>query len=127
MNDQLILDIIFSSLSTTFASPAFDSRLQCLKKHLYNRSFAEAFPTSDTSISDNVNGNDQSELLETYVLRWVPTRALCYGRVIEKIAGFLPTGELRIVSIGAGCGSETLAFQAALSRQSKYSHGFSDH
>ena len=117
MMDQQLLDILSSTFSSSLSAPLFPERLQLLKTHLYNRDFEKAFPTSLPSVDDDVNAEQQA-LLETYVLRWVPTRALCYYRIFSKIAKFVPEREaesdLHIVSIGAGSGSESLAFQALL-------------
>ena len=113
MKDQAVLDLISSSFSSTLSSPRFGENLQTVKTHLYNRSFSEAFPTAKPE--DDTVDNESQTLLETYVVRWVPTRVLCYARIFERIASFLPE-ELRAVCIGAGCGSESLAFQAAFNR-----------
>ena len=114
--DQKLLDLISSSFSSTLNSPLLSQHLQSLKKHLYNRSFAQAFPTS-SGIEDTC-AYDQTSLLEAYIVRWVPTRVLCYSRVFDRIAKFLPKSELlRLICIGAGCGSETLALQAVLTCQ----------
>ena len=117
MNDQNILNLISSAFSSTLNSPDLSEHLQSLKKHLYNRSFAEAFPTSSSSAQEDSSTDDQKSLLEAYVVRWVPTRVLCYSRIFERIAKFLPESELRVICIGAGCGSESLALQAALTRE----------
>ena len=117
MNDQNILNLISSTFFSTLNSPDLSEYLQSLKKHLYNRSFAEAFPTSSSSTQDDSSTDDQNSLLEAYVIRWVPTRALCYSRIFERIAKFLPESKLRVICIGAGCGSESLALQATLTRE----------
>lgn len=112
MKDQLLLDLIATAFSSALASPDLTNHLQGLKRHLFNRSFDEAFPVTSGSPED---GCDRSESkLEAYIVRWVPTRALCYSRIFERIAKFLPDEALHAVCIGAGCGSETLAFQAIL-------------
>ena|SRR5271156_2328305 len=113
MREQAVLDLISSSFSSTLSSPRFGENLQTVKTHLYNRSFSEAFPTSKPE--DDAVDNEAQVLLETYVLRWVPTRVLCYARIFERIASFLPE-ELQALCIGGGCGSESLAFQVALNR-----------
>src|SRR5271170_4338864 len=105
MKDQLLLDLISSTFSSTLQSPRLSEHLQSLKTHLYNRSFADAFPTSSTPKD---GAEDQNALLEAYVLRWVPTRALCYSRIIEQVAKYLQKSDLRVLCTGAGCGSETL-------------------
>jgi 25S rRNA (uracil2843-N3)-methyltransferase len=112
MKDQQLLDVIASCFSTTIASSSLSERLQLLKKHLYNRSFAEAFPTSTDD-----GARDTEPILEAYIVRWVPTRALCYAIVFENIQRFLPEALGRVVCIGAGCGSESLALQTAFTRQ----------
>ena len=117
MKDQILLNLISSTFSSTLSSPKLPDYLQSLKKHLYDRSFEEAFPTSASSSQNDDLENDQEKILEAYVLRWVPTRVLCYTRIMERITRFLPNPELRVFCIGAGCGSETLALQAALSAQ----------
>ena len=119
MKDQQLLDLISSTFSSTLNSPHLPENLQSLKKHLYNRSFAEAFPTSSASIEDTAP-NDQTLLLEAYVVRWVPTRVLCYSRLFERITKFLPESEVRVICIGAGCGSESLALQATSTRQCRF-------
>jgi Putative SAM-dependent methyltransferase len=116
--DQQLLDILSSTFSSSLSAPLFPQRLQLLKSHLYNRDFEKAFPTSLPSVDDDINAEQQA-LLETYVLRWVPTRALCYYRIFSTIANFFvpeteAESDLHIVSIGAGSGSESLAFQALL-------------
>lgn len=117
MNDQNIVDTISSTFSSTLNSHNLPEDLQTLKKHLYNRSFAEAFPTSSRPAQHDSSNDDQKSLLEAYVVRWVPTRVLCYARIFERIAKFLPESELRAICIGAGCGSESLALQATLTRE----------
>jgi hypothetical protein len=112
MKDQKLLNLISSTFSNTLFSPLLTEHLQSLKRHLFNRSFADAFPTS-TSGEDE----DQQTMLETYVVRWVPTRVLCYTGIFQKIEKFLPSADLRVMCIGAGCGSETLALQALLSSE----------
>jgi len=114
MKDQLLLDLISSTFSSTLQYPLLPEHLQSLKKHLYHRSFADAFPTSNTTKDEQDAAEDQNTLLEAYVVRWVPTRALCYSRIIQQVAKYLSNSELRVVCIGAGCGSETLALQSAL-------------
>lgn len=113
MTDQQLLDVISSTFSSTLSSSLFTERLQLLKTHLYNRDFDKAFPTSLPSADDDESEELQS-LLDIYVLRWVPTRALCYRRIFGKIAKFVPESDLRVVCIGAGSGSELLALQALL-------------
>jgi|SRR5271170_198673 len=114
MKDQLLLDLISSTFSSTLQSPLLSEYLQSLKRHLYNRSFADAFPTSSAPKEKDA-AEDQNALLEAYVVRWVPGRALCYSRIIAQIAKYLQKSDLRVVCIGAGCGSETLALQSSLS------------
>ena len=115
MKDQLLLDLISSTFSSTLQSPLLSEYLRSLKRHLYNRSFADAFPTSSAPKEEQDGAEDQNALLEAYVVRWVPTRALCYSRIIEQVTKYLQKSDLRVVCIGAGCGSETLALQSSLS------------
>src|SRR5271170_5447622 len=114
MKDQICLDLISSTFYSTLQSPLLSESLQSLKKHLYNRSFADAFPTSIVPKDEQDAAQDQNILLEAYVIRWVPTRALCYSGIIEKISTYLPKSGLRVVCVGGGCGSETLALQSSL-------------
>src|SRR5271156_1642770 len=104
MKDQNLLNLISSAFSTSLGCPHLPERLQALKKHLYNRSFGEAFPTSTSLTEEDTETSKQNELLEAYVVRWVPTRVLCYARIFERITKFLTESELRIICIGAGCG-----------------------
>jgi len=120
MKDQLLLDLIATTFSSTLASPDLPTQLQALKKHLYNRSFDEAFPTITVNTVADARREQSESNLEAYVARWVPTRALCYCRIFERIAKFLPDDTLHALCIGAGCGSETLAFQASLKCQCKW-------
>src|ERR1700685_376188 len=108
MKEQASLDLLSSTFSSTLQSPLLSEYLQSLKRHLYNRSFADAFPTSS---APKDGAEDQNALLEAYAVRWVPTRALCYSRIIGQVAKYLQKSDLRVVCIGAGCGSETLALQ----------------
>ena len=120
MKEQLLLDLIATTFSSTLASPDLPTQLQTLKKHLYNRSFDEAFPiTAANTVEDDRRERSKSNL-EAYVIRWVPTRTLCYSRIFERIAKFLPDDTLHALCIGAGCGSETLAFQSSLKCQCKW-------
>jgi 25S rRNA (uracil2843-N3)-methyltransferase len=117
MSDQRLLNLISSTFSSTLSSPRLPEHLQSLKRHLYNRSFAEAFPTSTFTAEDETQAKDQEAMLEAYVVRWVPTRVLCYSRIFERIARYLGNSSLKILCVGAGCGSESLALQASLSRE----------
>lgn len=128
MKDQLLLDLIATTFSSTLASPDLPNQLQELKKHLFNRSFDEAFPTTTSTTSNAVeDGCERSESnLKAYIVRWVPTRALCYARIFERIAKFLPDESLHVVCVGAGCGSETLALQASLKCQCTGCYGILD-
>jgi 25S rRNA (uracil2843-N3)-methyltransferase len=113
MKEQTSLDLLSSTFSSALQSPLLSGSLRSLKRHLYNRSFADAFPTSS---GPRDGAEDQNALmLEAYVVRWVPTRALCYSRIIGQVAKYLQKSDLRVVCIGAGCGSETLALQSSLS------------
>ena len=113
MTDQALLKLISSTFALALSSSGLQERLQSLKKHLHSRSFVEAFPTSASATQDDSPEDDQHALLESYVIRWVPTRALCYVRIFERISKFLPQSELRATLVGAGCGSESLALQAS--------------
>jgi 25S rRNA (uracil2843-N3)-methyltransferase len=122
MHDQDLLDLIATTFSSTLSSPSLPTDLQALKKHLFNPSFDEAFPTTlnTSQPEEEEKGCERSESnLEAYIVRWVPTRALCYSRIFKTIAGFLPDEKLHAVCIGAGCGSESLAFQTTVQSSCK--------
>lgn len=115
---QAILNVFQDAFGELLSSDGLSTVLQEVKQALFNRDFAKAF--------------GQEEYLDVYAARWSPTRALCYGSVLQTIKPHLDTicrfhpGEgdgpnepsqpaLRMVSIGGGA-AETAAFGAFLGR-----------
>lgn len=105
---QEILDIFHHAFSTLF-TPQLPELLQKVKTHLFNRDFLAAFGAPEN--------------LEAYVVRWSPSRALCYREVFLELSPALrrvfelkgEEGErVEIVCIGGGAGAEVVAVAAAV-------------
>jgi len=106
---------VFGSAFKELFTPALQPLLQTVKQHLFNRDYAAAF---------GVKRN-----LEGYVVRWSPSRALCYTEVFMGMCGEVAEvfdlrkgweGEDRsrreVVCIGGGAGAEVVAVAAAVGR-----------
>ena len=113
---QEILDVFRSAFKEVF-TPALQPLLQTVKQHLFNRDYAAAF--------------GEKRNLEGYVVRWSPSRALCYREVFTGMCGEVAEvfdlrkgwegeGEERsrreVVCIGGGAGAEVVAAAAAVGR-----------
>src|ERR1700753_2128423 len=87
--------------------PGYLECLQEIKKHLYDRDFAAAV--------------GKPRLLDTYCLRWSPSRALAYRRIIQEtgISDQIHTSSeetFKVVCLGGGAGAELVALGACLYR-----------
>ncbi|KAI5840522.1 hypothetical protein DFP73DRAFT_482528 [Morchella snyderi] len=105
---QEILDLFHHAFNTLF-TPQLPELLQKVKTHLFNRDFLEAF--------------GPQENLEAYVVRWSPSRALCYREVflelspaLRKVFELKGEEKVEIVCIGGGAGAEVVAVAAAQGR-----------
>lgn len=102
---QAILDCFHNAFSALF-TPRLPGLLQTVKTHLFNRDFLKAF--------------GERELLEAYVVRWSPSRALCYREmflgVCEEVRGVfgMEDGRVEVVCIGGGAGAEMVAVAAVI-------------
>lgn len=72
---QLVLDIFKHTFPTTLDSNELSSLLQQVKHALFERDFETAF--------------GRKEYLETYAVRWSPSRALCYMAVLADLKDHL--------------------------------------
>jgi 25S rRNA (uracil2843-N3)-methyltransferase len=101
---QLLLNIFRDSFPERLATD-IKPLLQEIKGHLYNRDFATAF--------------GKEEYLETYALRWSPSRTLCYLEILYNLRNELKPfrsvsedtedAEWNIVGLGGGAGAEIVA------------------
>ncbi|KAI5853769.1 hypothetical protein BZA05DRAFT_429730 [Tricharina praecox] len=102
-----ILTLFHRTFSIPFSRPDLHQVLQTVKGHLYNRDFSAAFGTV--------------EHLNAYVIRWSPSRALCYRSVFlslcDEITDVFQTADVsgtsEIVCIGGGAGAELVGAAAA--------------
>ncbi|KAK9471543.1 uncharacterized protein V1510DRAFT_419569 [Dipodascopsis tothii] len=101
-----LLTLVQSIFRPLFAAPvALAATIQTVKKSLFERDYLNAFSLP--------------EYLRAYVVRWSPSRALCYAHVIDRLdilaaaGGRDPaTDEIlpsRWLCIGGGAGGEVLA------------------
>ncbi|KAI5793048.1 hypothetical protein EDC01DRAFT_654948 [Geopyxis carbonaria] len=106
-----ILALFQRTFAPLFSSPHFNQLLQTIKGHLYNRDYAAAFGTQ--------------RQLEGYVVRWSPSRALCYRSVLLELCPEVRAvveGSTRgvegdvtdVVCIGGGAGAELVAVAGAI-------------
>ncbi|KAF2087955.1 hypothetical protein K490DRAFT_5953, partial [Saccharata proteae CBS 121410] len=101
---QQLLNIFKDAFPETLG-PNIKPLLQEVKQHLYNRDFVKAFGRDD--------------YLETYAVRWSPSRALGYLDVFDQLADYImPTQEPasqdcqtshKLVCLGGGAGAEIVA------------------
>ncbi|KAL7272706.1 hypothetical protein RUND412_004470 [Rhizina undulata] len=123
VQEQAILHLFRDAFHPLF-SPALPQLLQTVKHHLFNRDYAEAFSSTQN--------------LEAYVVRWSPSRALCYrevfletcdevrevfdlqrkvqrkGKGVTAESGNVEDLTTEIVCIGGGAGAEVVAAAAAI-------------
>lgn len=101
---QLLLNIFRDAFPERLATDV-KPLLQEVKGHLYNRDFSTAF--------------GKEEYLETYALRWSPSRTLCYLEILHDLKDELKPFqgasqesedvEWNIVGLGGGAGAEIVA------------------
>lgn len=119
---QTFLDLLANHFQTTLNDPAYGKKLQAVKGHFFRREYAKVFEDSDACI--------------VYSVRYLPSRALSYAELFnrEPILDLLypppaprrpsekclhiPDKPLKkIVSVGAGVGSELCALHLLNQRQ----------
>lgn len=108
-SEQEILTIFRRTFSHAFTS-TLPQTLREVKGHLYNRDFIKAFGSE--------------EYLQAYVVRWSPSRALAYKRILldtcEAVRSIFDVGKrdpnktTEVVCIGGGAGAEVVAIAAAV-------------
>ena len=98
--DQDILDCLYSSLQP-FMTPDLQNILKRIRDHFFHRRFLDIF-------SNPLH-------LAPYTAAYVPTRALCYRNIYINCTQVkdLMRKHGKVVCIGAGAGSELLAFLVA--------------
>lgn len=106
---QLLLHVFRNAFPNRFGSD-LKPLLQEVKQHLYNREFTTAF------------GKD--EYLETYAVRWSPSRALGYLKIFcdlevhvfdpQKLEAKGGTDPWKFVCLGGGAGAEIVALAGYL-------------
>jgi len=103
-----ILTLFQHTFSSVLNRPDLHSLLQTVKGHLFNRDYAAAF------------GEHQN--LQAYIVRWSPSRALCYRSVFlelcEELKEVFDVAQreetTEIVCFGGGAGAELVAAAAAV-------------
>jgi 25S rRNA (uracil2843-N3)-methyltransferase len=113
---QLLLTIFQNAFQEPQDRPLSDV-LQEVKKHLYNRDFGTAFGSE--------------EYLRAYALRWSPSRALCYLKLLDGIfKGNLENSSksepaecsqqvVKMTCLGGGAGAELVAIAGLLALRTK--------
>jgi len=102
-----ILTLFHRTFAVPFSRPDLHQLLQTVKGHLYKRDYSAAFGTPEN--------------LSAYVIRWSPSRALCYRSVFLNLCGEVTdvfetadtAGTSEIICIGGGAGAELVGAAAA--------------
>jgi 25S rRNA (uracil2843-N3)-methyltransferase len=104
-----ILSLFQSTFSALFSRPDLHQLLQIVKGHLFNRDYAAAFGAPEN--------------LDAYVVRWSPSRALCYRSVFlglcEELMAVFDVANyagqvVEVVCMGGGAGAELVGTAAAV-------------
>lgn len=108
---QSILDLFTIAFKDTLEAYDLEIRIQAVKGHLYDRDYAKAFGSQ--------------ELLDSYVVRWSPSRALGYASLMQNLEPiqqlFANKDKVNAICIGGGAGAEIVALgsQALLDNKAK--------
>ncbi|CCX05283.1 hypothetical protein FPQ18DRAFT_336990 [Pyronema domesticum] len=101
-----IINLFQQTFSAALENPMLHTLLQTVKGHLFNRDYTAAF------------GSDEN--LQGYIVRWSPSRALCYRSVFLDLTDLLrdvfeteQAKDKEIVCIGGGAGAELAAAASA--------------
>ncbi|KAF9585530.1 hypothetical protein BGW38_001931 [Lunasporangiospora selenospora] len=101
--DQHILNVVRESCREAFSLPSFNTTLQTIKSHFYDRNYDAVF--------------QNPEHLPVYSARYAPSRALCYYHLFLEhpvLMKILEGGPSTILCIGSGAGSELVGITAAM-------------
>ncbi|KAK3833732.1 MAG: hypothetical protein JOS17DRAFT_55331 [Linnemannia elongata] len=100
--DQHILNVVKESCQEAFNLPSFDTTLQTIKSHFFDRNYDAVF--------------QNPEHLPVYSARYAPSRALCYFHMFMEHPVLMKTleGPSKILCIGSGAGSELVGISAAM-------------
>ncbi|KAF9106748.1 hypothetical protein BGX29_008606 [Mortierella sp. GBA35] len=101
--DQHILNVVKESCQEAFNLPSFDTTLQTIKSHFFDRNYDAVF--------------QNPEHLPVYSARYAPSRALCYYHLFLEHPVLMKTlegGPSTILCIGSGAGSELVGISAAM-------------
>jgi hypothetical protein len=98
-----ILNVVKESCQEAFNLPSFDTTLQTIKSHFFDRNYDAVF--------------QNPEHLPVYSARYAPSRALCYYHLFLEHPVLMKTlegGPSTILCIGSGAGSELVGISAAM-------------
>lgn len=97
-----ILNVVKESCQEAFNLPSFDTTLQTIKSHFFDRNYDAVF--------------QNPEHLPVYSARYAPSRALCYFHMFMEHPVLMKTleGPSKILCIGSGAGSELVGISAAM-------------
>ncbi|KAF9931778.1 hypothetical protein FBU30_009582 [Linnemannia zychae] len=101
--DQFILNVVKESCQEAFALPSFNTTLQTIKSHFFDRNYDAVF--------------QNPEHLPVYSARYASSRALCYYHLFLEHPVLMKTlegGPSTILCIGSGAGSELVGISAAM-------------
>ncbi|KAG0295554.1 hypothetical protein BGZ96_011504 [Linnemannia gamsii] len=100
--DQHILNVVKESCQEAFNLPSFDTTLQTIKSHFFDRNYDAVF--------------QNPAHLPVYTARYAPSRALCYYHLFREHPVLMKTleGPSTILCIGSGAGSELVGISAAM-------------
>ncbi|KAK3839038.1 MAG: hypothetical protein J3R72DRAFT_476418 [Linnemannia gamsii] len=100
--DQHILNVVRESCQEAFNLPSFETTLQTIKSHFFDRNYDAVF--------------QNPAHLPVYSARYAPSRALCYYHLFLEHPVLMKTleGPSTILCIGSGAGSELAGISAAM-------------
>lgn len=97
-----ILNVVKESCQEAFNLPSFNTTLQTIKSHFFDRNYDAVF--------------QNPEHLPVYSARYAPSRALCYYHLFMEHPVLMKTleGPSTVLCIGSGAGSELVGISAAM-------------
>lgn len=100
-----VLKLFQDSFRYLLNSPNLESFIQTVKGDLYERDYIKAFGDDDRRMA--------------YVVRWTPSRALCYSSLfssLEEIRNIITERDSRILCIGGGACGELVGLSAVFAQ-----------